>query len=168
MGRALEGCHVLVAEDEPLIAMDLAEELRAAGAGIVGPSSTVDGAMELFCREKVDAAVLDIKLGKKLIYPLADMLVAKNVPFIYVTGWGAERIPKKFADVPICEKPFPSNSVTETLKRYTGWRTVAQPGTSASAAPCYHSEFHDKSDVDPSLWSTSYSIVGRRFEYKAS
>jgi CheY-like chemotaxis protein len=127
MGRALEGCHVLVADDEPLIAMDLAEELRAAGAGIVGPSSTVDGAMELFCREKVDAAVLDIKLGEKLIYPLADMLVAKNVPFIFVTGWGAERIPGKYANVPVCEKPFPSNSVMETLKRCTNWRTAAQP-----------------------------------------
>jgi DNA-binding response OmpR family regulator len=122
MVSALEGRRVLVADDEPLIAMDLAEELEAAGAFVLGPASTIEDAMALFTSGRVDAAVLDIQLGDELIYPLADRLAVDGVPFVFITGCQTATIPEAYADVPVCDKPFPSNSVAAALTRCSGWR----------------------------------------------
>jgi hypothetical protein len=54
----------------------------------------------------VDAAILDVNLGGELIYPVADALAARGVPFVFVTGYGAESIDGRFAHVPILQKPI--------------------------------------------------------------
>jgi DNA-binding NarL/FixJ family response regulator len=117
MSRVLEGCRVLVADDEPLIAMDLAEELEAAGAMVVGPVGTLDGALALLSQSEVDVALLDVMLGEQMVYPLADSLTALDIPFVFATGFVGETHPRKYADVPICPKPFALNACVEALTR---------------------------------------------------
>jgi CheY-like chemotaxis protein len=111
----LAGCRVLVADDEPLIAMNLAEELEAAGAVVVGTAASMESAVALLGCEEVDAAVLDIMLGNELVYPLADSLSARSIPYVFATGYLTEALPEKYADIPICGKPFAANAVVEAL-----------------------------------------------------
>ena len=55
---------------------------------------------------RIDAAVLDINLGGESVYPLADILRAENIPFIFVTGYGSEELDSRFSTVPILQKPI--------------------------------------------------------------
>ncbi len=103
----LRGQHVLVVEDQPLLSMALIDELEHAGAIVVGPAASVEGAMDLVANTRVDAAILDVELEQKLIYPVADVLIERAVPFILTTGHDAEVLPSRYADVPNCAKPAP-------------------------------------------------------------
>jgi PAS domain S-box-containing protein len=102
----LTGNRILVVEDEALVAMALRESLGELGFSIVGPFSRISEAMSALRTTQIDAAVLDVNLGGDLVYPLADVLVADHVPFIFITGYGAEEINRRFAQVPVLQKPI--------------------------------------------------------------
>lgn len=102
----LLGCRVLVVEDEYLIADELRCELEGAGAEVVGPIGHLAPAMEIAgADEAIDAAVLDLNLGGAEVLPLADLLIGRGVPVVFATGYDAESLPSRFADVPTCGKP---------------------------------------------------------------
>jgi two-component sensor histidine kinase/DNA-binding response OmpR family regulator len=103
---AIAGNRVMVVEDETLIALVISEYLTELGLSIVGPYNTVVEAMAALKNSNVDAAVLDINLGKELAYPLADALQAANVPFIFVTGYGEAGLEERFKDIPVLQKPI--------------------------------------------------------------
>lgn len=115
----LTGMRVLVAEDEPLVAMALQDELEEAGAIVVGPAGTVEAALSLLDGRDIDAAVLDIKLQADLVFPLADALAARGVPYLFTTGFSADSIPPSYAHIPTCEKPASANAVVDALSRWT-------------------------------------------------
>ena len=117
--RVLTGMVVLVAEDEPLVAMALQDELEAAGATVVGPAGTLAGALGMLDGRRIDAAVLDIKLQSDLVFPLADALAARGVPYLFTTGFSADSIPASYAHIPTCEKPASANAVVDALSRWT-------------------------------------------------
>ena len=66
---------------------------------------------------ELDAAILDVNLGGELVYPVADLLAAKGIPFIFVTGYGHESIDRRFAHNPILEKPVEREVLEELLGR---------------------------------------------------
>jgi DNA-binding response OmpR family regulator len=84
----LSGERVLVAEDECLIAMDLADLFETAGASVVGPAATVEEALRLLASEPVDRASLDFNLADGEATPVLDMLASKGVPMIVYSGRG--------------------------------------------------------------------------------
>jgi CheY-like chemotaxis protein len=96
--------RVLVAEDDYLVAQQMAHELRELGARIVGPVSTPDAALQLACEHRLDAAVLDINLRGGAVYPVADLLTRKGVPFLFVTGYDLRAIPERYAEVRVHDK----------------------------------------------------------------
>ncbi len=104
--RKVEAARVLLVEDEALVAMMIEEILTELGLCVAGPFGTAAEAMTAAGDEDVDAAILDVNLGGELIYPLADALAARGVPFVFVTGYGAESIDSRFAHVPILQKPI--------------------------------------------------------------
>ncbi len=110
VAATLTGKRVLVVEDEALVAMLVAEELRGAGAEIVGPAPSVDDALRLVEAVAADggisAAVLDINLGGQHVAPLADRLAALGVPFLFATGYGENRDARGHDAAPVVEKPF--------------------------------------------------------------
>ncbi|GAA3267429.1 hypothetical protein GCM10020258_37660 [Sphingomonas yabuuchiae] len=86
--RTLSGCHILVAEDEFLIADDLRIELGEADAVVVGPVGTLREALEMARSERrIDGAILDVNLGGDLAYPVADILIERRIPLIFTTGY---------------------------------------------------------------------------------
>lgn len=98
-----------------MIAMDVVEVLEAYGATIVGPVASVEDALHLIATEKIDGATLDINLNGKRVYPVADALAARNVPFIFASGYDPTVVPQAYADVPQCDKPVTSTSLIKAL-----------------------------------------------------
>jgi PAS domain S-box-containing protein len=109
----VEGNRVLVVEDEALVAMVVTDALTELGYQVVGPFSRPPDALAAVKNGPIDAAVLDINLAGTLVYPIADELAARGVPFVFVTGYGIESVEKRFAHVPVLPKPIER----ETLQR---------------------------------------------------
>ena len=106
MTAALEGVRVLVVEDEYLVAILIEEILEAAGCVVMGPIPRLREALDAVEHDDYDAAVLDVNLAGERINPVADALSERNVPFLFVTGYGANTLPGEYAHRPHICKPF--------------------------------------------------------------
>ncbi|WP_310216929.1 HWE histidine kinase domain-containing protein [Caulobacter sp. BE264] len=113
VGPSLNDQHVLVVEDEAVVAMELTRVLTAAGAKVVGPAGTIEEAMALLDAHPVDRALLDVNLGGRLITPVAKALNRRGVPFVYLTGYQEPEVD----DGPILRKPVPANVLVGALAR---------------------------------------------------
>jgi CheY-like chemotaxis protein len=103
----LRGLHLLLVEDEYLLALGLAEVATDLGAEVFGPVASVDDALALVEKlPELDAAILDVNLGDATIFPVADALRARGVPFVFSTASEPTAFPERFRDVPLCRKPF--------------------------------------------------------------
>ena len=104
-------------EDEYLIADDLAEMLREAGADVVGPAASLPSALRLASHsERIDAAILDVQLDGVTVFPLAGELRARGIPMMFLTGGGGDGIPDDFAAVSRCDKPVGAAHVLKQLE----------------------------------------------------
>ena len=115
--RSVAACRVMVVEDEALVALVLADQLTDMGVSVVGPCGSVAEARSAVSENDLDAAILDVNLGGELVYPVADLLSARGIPFIFVTGYGHESIDKKFSYAPVLEKPVEHALLAEILSR---------------------------------------------------
>jgi PAS domain S-box-containing protein len=104
--KPANGPRVLVVEDEALVAMMIQECLAEFGYQVVGPISTATEAAAKAKDGQFEAAVLDINLGDGAVYPIADILAARGVPFVFVTGYEADSVDSRFREVPILQKPI--------------------------------------------------------------
>jgi len=107
----------MIVEDEALVAMALRESLDELGFSVIGPFNRISEAMIALRNNHIDAAVLDVNLGGELIYPLADVLAADHVPFVFITGYGAEEIEPRYASVPILQKPIEAGALKSVFVR---------------------------------------------------
>jgi PAS domain S-box-containing protein len=103
--------RVMIVEDEALVALVLADQLTELGLSVVGPCSSVAEAKAAAAEGDFEAALLDVNLGGELVYPVADLLYSRGIPFIFVTGYGRESIDRRFADAPVLEKPVEMESL---------------------------------------------------------
>jgi CheY-like chemotaxis protein len=123
--KAIRGLRILVVEDDYLIAAELASSLEDSGAQVIGPARSVKDAMTLLQNEMhIDCAVLDIHLGYERVYPMADELASRGVPFVFTTGYDRLAIPQRYIQVPRCEKPVDVSKLLLLLGNYaaTGGR----------------------------------------------
>src|SRR5215207_8012748 len=90
----LSGKCILVAEDECLIAMDLADIFESAGADVIGPASTVQEALQLIMSQEVDRAMLDFNLADGEVTPVLELLASRGVPIVVYSGRG---LPKELS-----------------------------------------------------------------------
>jgi two-component sensor histidine kinase/DNA-binding response OmpR family regulator len=104
--RILPGNRLLLVEDEALTGMMMSDMLTDLGFDVIGPFGRVADAMAAVGREDFQAAVLDVNLDGEMVYPVADAVLARGVPFVFVTGYGAEGIDRRFAQVPVLQKPI--------------------------------------------------------------
>jgi two-component system, response regulator PdtaR len=113
---------VLVAEDELLIAMDVIDELDAAGFVTVGPFSRTSQALDYCKSHTPDCAVLDVRLEDGECYALADLLSQRDVPLVFHSGHaGRDCLQGRYPHMAICPKPSASSqiaaAVTELVAR---------------------------------------------------
>ena len=97
--------RVLLVEDEALVGMMIQDTLADCGFQIIGPVCTMAEALDAARSGDFDTAILDINLGDELVYPVADILVKRRVPFIFVTGYEVDGVDRRFSDVPVLQKP---------------------------------------------------------------
>ena len=121
MDDELKGRRFLVVEDEYLIAADLAAYLEGLGIEVVGPASSVKEALTILKSDQgtIDGAVLDINLQNHRVYPVADLLRSRGVPFVFTTGYDATVVPNCYADVPRCDKPVDEHRLVRCLREAT-------------------------------------------------
>ena len=128
----LTGKRVLVVEDEALVAMLVEDELRDAGAEVLGPAPTVDHALRLIEAAAADggisAAVLDINLGGRHVAPVADRLAALGVPFVFATAHGEGYGTGRHGAAPVVGKPFDTGRLVAAVA------ALASAGGDADAA----------------------------------
>ena len=103
---AAPGTPILLVEDEALIGTMFKEFLTELGYRPIGPIADLGEALAAAERAEIRGAILDVNLGKERTYPVADILAARSIPFIFVTGYNPADVDRRFAAVPILEKPI--------------------------------------------------------------
>ena len=109
----LTGKRFLVVEDEPLVALDIVAALENAGAEVAGQSGTTREALNVIESTSLDAALLDANLRNQPVDEIAATLTRRNVPFLFVTGYGPESLPQAFAKTAMIAKPFSHQQLVE-------------------------------------------------------
>ena len=105
--------HILLVEDEYLIAWALQDDLQRSGAHVIGPAASVEDALALLANERVDGAILDVSLGQEKVFPVAEALAARGIPFVFATGYSD--LPSTWHHVPRFEKPVEAARVALAL-----------------------------------------------------
>ena len=121
MSQALTGRRVLVVEDESLVAMLLETILEDMGCSPVGPVATVDEGLALVAAEtSLDAALLDVNVAGREVFPIAEALKARGVPFIFSTGYGEGGLPDAWRGQATVQKPFTESAIRDALLKAMG------------------------------------------------
>lgn len=108
---------VLVVEDEPLIALEIAATLEEAGFHVLGPVSSVAQAMNMLSNGPCDAAILDVNLGSETAEPIAATLMRASTPFVIISGYGREQLPGALNTAPLVGKPIRHDRLLDVLHR---------------------------------------------------
>jgi CheY-like chemotaxis protein len=114
-GDDLQGLRVLVVEDEAAISLLLEDMLLDFGCEVVGPAARLATALDTVQREQLDLAILDVNVAGEPIYPVAEALLARSVPFVFSTGYGSAGIKDAFRDRPVLQKPFAQHDLKQKL-----------------------------------------------------
>src|SRR4051812_36415564 len=95
----LQGLRVLVVEDETLIAMMIEDLLADMGCIVVGAAATIAQALALLADPafQIDGALLDVNLGGEKVFPVADALAQRAIPFVFATGYGKDALEPRHA-----------------------------------------------------------------------
>jgi DNA-binding response OmpR family regulator len=129
----LEGRKILIVEDEAPIALNLASAVQQAGGIVIGPVATVAAAHAAMADNRLDGALLDIRLRNETSFPLADVLAVLGIPFVFVSGLSSALMPYTHRERPLFDKPYESAEVIATLARLI--TDLAAPARPASDAP---------------------------------
>ncbi len=116
--------RLLLVDDDPILAILVADWLSESGCEVVGPARTVKAALELVEKEgeALDGALLDVALDRGDSYPVADALALLGVPYAFVTGHGLGGLAPGYRDVPVLTKPFQSEDLQRTIDRLVASR----------------------------------------------
>lgn len=113
----LAGKRVFVVEDEVLVLMMLTDILEELGMEVVATASNLEQAVGLARKTEFDFALLDVNLLGKLSYPVADILMQRNIPFAFATGYGEAMTDQKSRTVPVLVKPYDADGLKQTLSK---------------------------------------------------
>lgn len=112
---ASSSLQILVVEDESLVAMMIEDMLTDLGHKVVATSGRMPDASRLVSNASADLVILDVNLNGEETYPLANSLAAREIPFIFATGYGSSGIKAEWSDVPVLQKPFQSRELAEAI-----------------------------------------------------
>jgi ActR/RegA family two-component response regulator len=107
---------VLLVEDEPLIALDVEDQLRKAGARVI-TAGYLDAALYMTEHPDLSGAIVDLRLGADSAIPICRRLAHRNLPFVVHTGYAADAVQREWPSVPIIQKPATSDDIADALFR---------------------------------------------------
>ncbi len=111
--------RALVVEDEYLIRMLLEDMLVDIGYEIAAAVGTIKEASDIAATAEFDFAILDVNLDGQQVFPVAEILARRGVPFVFVTGYGENSLPDPFRGRPALQKPFQADALKATLAALT-------------------------------------------------
>jgi CheY-like chemotaxis protein len=107
--------RVLVIEDEVIVGMLLEDMLGELGCEVAAVSTHIEEALQLARTLDIDLAILDVNLGGKQSFPVADVLKSRGVPFMFATGYGAQILKPPYSGTPTLQKPFQLDDLQRVL-----------------------------------------------------
>jgi len=124
--RCLAGKHLLMVEDEFLVGMMAKSILERLGARVSGPYARLADGLAAARTGSFDGALLDFNLAGELAEPLADLLISRGVPFAFLTGYQRDSIDRRYANVPLLQKPVEADALEKVLVSLIDPQTVLQ------------------------------------------
>lgn len=116
--KPLRGARLLIVEDEVIIAMELQSTFEDQGADVIGPAYTLAAGVELAVHDDISAAVLDLRLGRDAVSPVARALAARNIPFLFYTGQPpSDPILAEWPEVTAIAKPASVSRLVDAVTR---------------------------------------------------
>jgi CheY-like chemotaxis protein len=116
----MQGRNILIVEDEPLIAMMLEDFLESLGHRVHASCDNLGDAMAQADQDGFDVAILDVNLKGESVWPVAEKLKARGLPFVLASGGHVEPPPAQFASVPMLEKPYTIERIPPVLEQAVG------------------------------------------------
>ena len=113
----LAGTRFVLIEDEPLVALQIANVLEDAGVSVIGVAGTADQALRLIEGAVCDGAFLDANLHGRAVDDIAAALTRRGIPFAFVSGYGRDSLPRAFANAAAITKPFESDGLLRTAEK---------------------------------------------------
>jgi CheY-like chemotaxis protein len=111
-----QGGSVFLVEDEVMIRMMVADMLAELGYSIAAEAGEISEAIKLAQSADFDLAILDVNVNGKVISPVADLIKARNRPFIFATGYGSSGLPEEYRDRPSLQKPFQIETLARVIE----------------------------------------------------
>jgi DNA-binding response OmpR family regulator len=109
----------MVVEDELLVALMIEEVLLEQGCQIIGPFTNLADALRAARDETMELAVLDVNLCGERVYPVAELLESRGIPFLLLSGYGRDAAPPDRPNWVSCSKPFRGHELTHALVQLT-------------------------------------------------
>lgn len=107
--------RILVVEDDLLIAMDVANLVRECGCAVIGPVGRLEKGLGIAEQTELDGGVLDIHLGSRQVWPLAELLDERRLPFVLLSGYNRADMPERFRKAPLVSKPVTFATLRDAL-----------------------------------------------------
>jgi len=107
--------RVLIVEDEAMISMLIEDMILDFGSEVVGPAARLDHALTLALQADIDVGLLDINVDGSVVFPVADVLRFRGIPFVFATGYDFRALPERFRGCPALSKPFSYQDFARTL-----------------------------------------------------
>jgi CheY-like chemotaxis protein len=118
------GGSVFLVEDEVMIRMMVADMLEELGYKIAAEAGEIGEAIRLVQSTDFDLAILDVNVNGKVISPVADLIKARNRPFIFATGYGSSGLPEEYRDRPSLQKPFQIETLARAIDNALKGRAI--------------------------------------------
>jgi len=109
---------ILIVEDEFLVGQAIENGVRSRGWDVAGPADELSAVVALAREARLDAAVLDVNVGGRLVWPVAAVLRERGVPFLFLTGYSQSQVTHPdFGTAPTLGKPFSERDLLAHIAR---------------------------------------------------
>lgn len=113
---SLSGARVLVVEDEFMVAALLEDTLKGFGCEVVVPAPDLAQALALLASAAIDVAVLDVNINGEMVFPVADVLAARRIPFVFEAAYEASGVAARHGDRAALDKPYHDGALEHALR----------------------------------------------------
>ncbi|EIM30387.1 response regulator [Microvirga lotononidis] len=123
--QTARGPRVLIVEDETLVSMLIEDMVGDCGGYVVGPAATFEQAIAIALDEDLDLAILDVNVAGLVVYPVADILRHRGIPFMFVTGYDSSIVPARYQHERVLMKPFSYETFSDAFDPIVAERRAA-------------------------------------------
>jgi len=116
MPTKFAGLRIFLVEDEAIIAMLLERTLQNLGITVLGPFGRLSDALDMARSQDFDGAILDVTIRGGHVYPVAELLMTRGIPFVLATGYSLDHLPVNLRDQRLLRKPYSTDDITAALQ----------------------------------------------------